>query len=140
MLSLQNSISLMTLPKSGNATKLLMKLVSHRYAALDSDNWGFAPAVSSSNSIAVISSTVKLLVDSKNTGGSDIRSARMRLSSSEETGRQDLSNKGFRVLMARFRPVNTSKPNKKNSLDLQIQPFNFLFSKTVPPKTPHIIF
>ena len=95
MLLDHDSIERTTLAKSLNSTKLLIKQHGQRYEALDSDNWGFEPAASSSISIANRSSTVNFTSDSKMTGGSDILSARIRRSSSNDTGLQDLSRSGL---------------------------------------------
>ena len=88
-----------TLEKSFNSTKLLIKQHSQRYEALDSDNSGFEPAASSSNSTAIRSSTVSFTSDSRMTGGSDTLAARILRSSSNDTDLQDLSNRGLLDMM-----------------------------------------
>ena len=99
MLLDHTSMDRTTLEKSLSSTKLLMKQHSQRYEALDSDNSGFEPAASSSNSTAIRSSTVSFTSDSRMTGGSGTLAARILRSSSNDTGLQDLSNRGLLDMM-----------------------------------------
>ena len=82
--------------------KLLTNWHNHKNDTLSSRNAGFPPAAASASSIAIRSSTVRLSSDSRNTGGSDIRSRRIRLSSSADTGRQALSSNGICIIMRNF--------------------------------------
>ena len=82
--------------------KLLTNWLNHRNETLSSPKTGFPPATASASSMATLSSTLRLSSDSKNTGGSDIRARRIRLSSSADTGRQALSSNGICIMMRNF--------------------------------------
>ena len=102
MESRHDSTICMTYLKMVVLQKLLTNWHNHKNDTLSSLNAGFPPAAASASSIAILSSTVRLSSDSRNTGGSDIRARRIRLSSSADTGRQALSSNGICIMMRYF--------------------------------------
>ena len=84
---------------SDTAVNALTAWVIHKKEAQSSSNLGLFAAATADSSIPTRSSTVKRSRVSKFTGGSTIRSRRVRRSSSADTGWQDLSNKGRCVII-----------------------------------------